>query len=411
MGHSQSSREINNVDENSAIDINDRDKILIGHLNNDENIQRDYDIEILDEVDYLMSTHLESKPIREDILSGIKKSIYLNIYKMPIMLSRIVDEYEFLENIFRLELCRLLKIYLDTNGQEIEPDFFRLNNNLKSLFNLDENAIKVINYIYVFNTNGILSNIFKDLMMHTYANRHRLAIALNMSKSMLLQKIDELINIGLVKIIGSGVLKFTCNVILTLLKFPEDKNVDDLFCNIYKSDIHSIYEYSVENSEVNYLLSLLKEHTDKGINILLYGPSGSGKSSFAKSIAHVLGVNAWALAHTNSVNPGKDRRMAINICLNRARTHKGDIVVVDDAENIFFNVADHLSQHKHMNISWITELMDKNDNTIIWILRDPNGIDEKIKRRFDASFYFKPLGINERLCMWKNILGSNGIDK
>jgi SpoVK/Ycf46/Vps4 family AAA+-type ATPase len=147
-------------------------------------------------------------------------------------------------------------------------------------------------------------------------------------------------------------------------------------------------------------------------NILLYGAPGTGKSSFARSIASELKRDCYLV----SQNIGEDREpvrsspeyrfAALQICAEQVDS-ASSIIVVDEADRMLrgnesfalFNGGGGMGGDKGL----LNSVLDSVRVPTIWITNTPaEALDESSRRRFDYSIRFDPLNATQRLAIWRN---------
>ena len=147
-------------------------------------------------------------------------------------------------------------------------------------------------------------------------------------------------------------------------------------------------------------------------NILFYGAPGTGKSSFAKSIASELKRDCYLI----SQNIGEDRAparstpeyrfAALQICAEQVDPATS-IIIVDEADKMlrgndrftFFNGGVGMPGDKGL----LNSVLDSVRVPTIWITNTPaEALDESSRRRFDYSIRFDPLNNVQRFAIWRN---------
>ena len=151
----------------------------------------------------------------------------------------------------------------------------------------------------------------------------------------------------------------------------------------------------------------------KGINILLYGAPGTGKSSFAKTLAAELKRDCYLISQSVSGNRGPARSIpeyrfgALQICAEQVDP-AGSIIVVDEADEMlrgedsifaFLTGGSRSAGDKGL----LNSVLDSIRVSTIWITNTPaRALDESSRRRFDYSIRFDPLNTAQRLAIWRN---------
>ena len=155
-------------------------------------------------------------------------------------------------------------------------------------------------------------------------------------------------------------------------------------------------------------------------NILLYGAPGTGKTSFARSLAKELGRTAF------EVNQGDDdgrnmkaeaRMVGIHVC-NEQEDPKKSIMVIDEADELLrgsscgfsifgFDFGGGKSTEKGVT----NTLLDEMKVPAIWISNAPaRSMDESVRRRFDYSICFERLNSAQRIAIWRNLVAKHSLE-
>ena len=155
-------------------------------------------------------------------------------------------------------------------------------------------------------------------------------------------------------------------------------------------------------------------------NILLYGAPGTGKSSFAHSLAKELGRTVYEIRQGDE--DGKNmkseaRMMGIQVC-NAQEDPSYSLMVVDEADELLrgsscgfslfgFDFGGGKSTEKGV----MNTLLDEMKIPAIWISNAPaESMDESVRRRFDYSICFERLNGAQRIAIWKNQVAKHGLE-
>ena len=161
--------------------------------------------------------------------------------------------------------------------------------------------------------------------------------------------------------------------------------------------------HEIPPDTLRYVVSLVCSPRNAPTNLLLYGPAGGGKTSFARRLAHEAGFPAF------EVPPDEDdrtsiRRTGISACLRMKNEGRGSVVLVDEADSLLNTSDSWLSRGNRQDKAWLNELLEKPTTRIIWITNSIEGIDESVMRRFSFSLQFKSLTRSQREKLWERIL-------
>ncbi len=145
------------------------------------------------------------------------------------------------------------------------------------------------------------------------------------------------------------------------------------------------------------------------VNILFYGAPGTGKTSFARTLAAELDRTCYVISQNISERGGRAasapsfRFGALQVCNNQVDPARS-LIIVDEADEmlrsgIFGGVLPVSAGDKGL----LNSVLDTVTTPTIWITNTrAEELDESSRRRFDYSIRFDVLGAEQRLIIWRN---------
>ena len=166
---------------------------------------------------------------------------------------------------------------------------------------------------------------------------------------------------------------------------------------------------------------ILSKTPESGLSVLLYGVPGSGKTSFAASLAKDMGKKLYFIAQ----NDDDTRRMSYSPAFRYAALAVAQkqldpdesILVIDECDKLVENTGlggGFLARLFGGNLAGsrdgemkgqLNSVIDNNRHTVLWICNSKQeAIDPSSRRRFDYNIFFDELSASARTYIWKNAL-------
>lgn len=141
------------------------------------------------------------------------------------------------------------------------------------------------------------------------------------------------------------------------------------------------------------LVNALK-NGEPGVNVLLYGAPGTGKSEFAKYLVDQACAQGYSIrdADEQQTSASRAERLA-NLALSQVFAPAGkSVLVLDEAEDVFEadynNPLARVFGKKEGSKAWMNGLLEGNAHPVVWISNKVDHIDPAYLRRFTYCLEF-----------------------
>jgi len=279
--------------------------------------------------------------------------------------------------------------------------------NIQSLvkkLNLTQDDIKLCTFLYITTAWHKAEEYFvTHLKCNAVSGRRYLKAVLQMTEKQINAVLSgSLVKIELCAIKNNG---FAATDDFTeLLLNPSDEGLESKYFNRVTTNTNRINKQETDHQKTEHVLKLLSAKRQSATHILLHGASGSGKTSYAYSIANESGLPAYEVA--NNENKSGSRKAAITACIN-ATNNKYSLIIIDNADAVLRRKYYYSKDWETEDKCWLINTLKKPATKIIWIVNNIDEIDTAVLKQFSFSLEFKQINRRQRIGTWKSILNKH----
>lgn len=191
--------------------------------------------------------------------------------------------------------------------------------------------------------------------------------------------------------------------------FDKDKLLKDCVTrsNLPKLTLANFEHIQSMHKMMQSYLKQAVEKQQKGVNFLIYGAPGTGKTELAELLAQSAGLNAYNIAYMNDDGEVIAARKRLNHCQFAQKLFAGKtnaLLIFDEIEDVFVGTLFERSIAQE-NKAWLNQLLENNTVPMIWISNSVNSIDEAFLRRFDFILEMPDLPSKNKAELIRNLAG------
>ena len=282
--------------------------------------------------------------------------------------------------------------------------------NLKLLQQLlDLNAVEtaILAFVVLLNSEQLLDDVADTIGELTASKTIRaLAVVLDLPYEAIRQALSvqgRLHRSGLISVQQHyrnclrGKLNLVSNQLADKL-LVKTNDVMDLFAGtINKSEAAelSLADYPHLQHELNLLIAYLKQvksNKQQGVNIFLYGSSGTGKTQLCKSLAQEMAVQLYEISCEDE--DGDAISATGRLCAYRAAQcifdSQSALLMFDEVEDVFNDTENGVGMKStaQSRKAWVNRILEQNRTPTIWV-SNSDQLDPAFIRRFDMVLEIK----------------------
>lgn len=169
-------------------------------------------------------------------------------------------------------------------------------------------------------------------------------------------------------------------------------------------------DFSHLANDLDILLPYLRqalENEHRGVNILLHGPPGTGKSQLARILASEMCHSLFEVSSEDeSGDPisGESRLRAMQVA-QYFHSRQKSLLLFDEIEDVFNDGSIFRSSTAQAHKGWMNQVLETNTLPTLWLSNKIDGIDPAFIRRFDMVIEVPVPPKTQRECIARNLCG------
>ena len=158
------------------------------------------------------------------------------------------------------------------------------------------------------------------------------------------------------------------------------------------------------------ILNAARQQETQGINILIYGCSGTGKTAFVRALAASVKAPLFEVSHETDETDLKEQHFRFRSYLLSQKVlakNCGSLILFDEVEDVFpDNIVPFLGRTKSSGRykAWTNTVLESNPRPAFWLSNEIQQIDQAFRRRFTYALEFRTPPRSVRRSMLKHRL-------
>jgi len=150
----------------------------------------------------------------------------------------------------------------------------------------------------------------------------------------------------------------------------------------------------------------------RGVNLLLHGPPGCGKTELCKTIAARLGLTLFAAGETGPQGGEMrlgERLKALRLMQGLAAQRTGTVLLFDEMEDLQPGYVGGYGGPQTRSKVFFNRLLEANPVPVLWTANDVDHFDPAILRRMTLAIELKLPGARARARLWQRLVSGSAI--
>ncbi|WP_260581292.1 AAA family ATPase [Sphingopyxis sp. PET50] len=181
---------------------------------------------------------------------------------------------------------------------------------------------------------------------------------------------------------------------------------------------HGLEDFPAQRGDADLAIALLRgaiAHSARGINILIHGPPGTGKTELARTLAAAVGepLHGVGEADTDGDEPTRHERVAaLRLALRTLEKRGRALLLFDEMEDLLGDArieGDGRVRHRAGSKLFVNRLLEDNVVPVIWTSNAVADVDPAILRRFSLSIRMDFPGVAHSPAMLERVSAEESV--
>ena len=313
----------------------------------------------------------------------------------------------------RTELKKTLKEIVSKLKQKIKPVRTKFEQKFllfKDIYKLNDNEYQCFIYLVLQEVNSVFSYLDTMIMGNGFyifsknylkirnGEREEILNNLYLSRLITSKTANPSVNSDIVKIFENSSIDTNNKVTSALLGTPEKTELTLKDFNYLEK----------ENDKVIKILKSAIENNVKGVNILLYGSVGQGKTEISKVLSRSAGLKLYSVKteKDNKELKREERLTDLNAKLQILNRTGKSVVLFDEAEDVLNRG---WGENGTASKGYLNRLLENVAVPVLWTTNDIYSVDSAFLRRMTYAIEFNELSEETRLNIWNKSIKKNGL--
>ena len=320
---------------------------------------------------------IETKAQKAELVKQLKKAVAVAKTKLPVRNTKLEEKLLLIKDIYKL------------NDKEYQAFVYLILQEINQVFYKLDGAV----------SGNSFDKFSKYYLKVRFGEKDRIMNALYMSKLISDRSSNPSVNEDLIAIFDNPNCNSTEKVVNFLIGTPEKSTL-------------TLKDYAHMEKETNKVINILKsaiEKKAKGVNILLWGDCGTGKTEMSKLVANAINTPIYAVTTIgrNENEAKREERLADLNSKQQVLARTGNACILfDEAEDVLNRG---WSENGTASKGYLNRLLENVGCPVIWTTNNISDVDPAFLRRFKYAVEFNELDEKTRLNVWNKVVRKNKI--